>query len=129
MKFDWRNNRDFLGGLFYIVTGGIAIWIARDYPFGSALRMGPGYFPTVLSGIKIQFGLALMATGLKHPEKLKGSNRTLRALIDLKGGCIACGIKTRPEQSRSIWQRRPMNSFSSDCRATMASRRNRRRPT
>lgn len=83
MKFDWRNNRDFLGGLFYIVLGGIAIWMARDYPFGSALRMGPGYFPTVLSGIMILFGITIMTTGIKSPEKLKGSNWSVRALIVL----------------------------------------------
>ena len=29
---------------------GIAgVWFARDYAYGSALRMGPGYLPTVLS--------------------------------------------------------------------------------
>lgn len=84
MKFEeLRHNRDFLGGLFYIVTGAVAIWIARDYPFGSALRMGPGYFPTVLSGIMILFGIAIMTAGLKNPEKLKGSNWSIRALIVL----------------------------------------------
>jgi hypothetical protein len=83
MKFDWRNNRDVLGGLFYIGIGAVAIWMARDYPFGSALRMGPGYFPTVLSGIMILFGITIMATGIKKPEKLKGSNWSIRALIVL----------------------------------------------
>ena len=84
MKFeDLQHNRDFLGGLFYIIVGGVAIWIARDYPFGSALRMGPGYFPTVLAATMVLFGIAIMATGLKSPEKLKGSNWSLRALIVL----------------------------------------------
>ena len=84
MKFEeLRHNRDFLGGLFYIIVGVVAIWIARDYPFGSALRMGPGYFPTTLSAIMILFGIAIMAMGLKTPEKLKGSNWSVRALIVL----------------------------------------------
>ena len=82
MKFDWRNNRDFFGGLMYIVTGAIAIWIARDYPFGSALRMGPGYFPTVLAGMMICFGVAIMAMGFSNKEKIKG-NWSIRALIVL----------------------------------------------
>jgi len=80
MKFDWRNNRDFFGGLMYIVTGAVGMWIARDYPFGSALRMGPGYFPSVLAGMMILFGVAIMMMGFKNNEKIKG-NWSIRALI------------------------------------------------
>jgi len=80
MKFDWRNNRDFFGGLMYIVIGAAGMWIARDYPFGSALRMGPGYFPSVLAGMMIAFGVAIMMMGFKNNEKIKG-NWSIRALI------------------------------------------------
>src|SRR5688572_15908772 len=90
MKFDWRNNRDFFGGLMYIVIGVIAIWIARDYPFGSALRMGPGYFPTVLAGILICFGIAVMAMGFRNGEKIKG-NWSLRALFVLPLAVVVFG--------------------------------------
>ena len=82
MKSDWRNNRDFLAGLLYIVVGVIAMFIARDYPFGSALRMGPGYFPTVLGGMMVVFGIAVMLMGVKNNEKIKGS-WSIRALIVL----------------------------------------------
>ena len=82
MNFDWRNNRDFFAGLMYIVTGAIAMWIARDYPFGSALRMGPGYFPTVLGGIMIVFGIYVAMLGVRNNEKIQG-NWSLRALIVL----------------------------------------------
>jgi cytochrome bd-type quinol oxidase subunit 1 len=82
MKFDWRNNRDFFAGLLYIVTGAAGMWIARDYPFGSALRMGPGYFPSVLGGMMVAFGIAVMMMGVKNNEKIKG-NWSFRALIVL----------------------------------------------
>jgi hypothetical protein len=82
MKFDWRNNRDFFGGLFYIVLGSLGWWIARDYPFGSALRMGPGYFPTVLSWMMIAFGVAILLMGVKNNIKITG-NWSIRALIVL----------------------------------------------
>ena len=82
MKFDWRNNRDFFGGLFYIVLGALGWWIARDYPFGSALRMGPGYFPTVLSWMMIAFGIAILLMGVKNNIKISG-NWSIRALIVL----------------------------------------------
>src|SRR5688572_7905370 len=44
MKTPLHRNKDFLAGLMFILVGGSAVIIARDYPFGSALRMGPGYF-------------------------------------------------------------------------------------
>lgn len=91
MKFDWRNNRDFFAGLFYIVTGAVAMWIARDYPFGSALRMGPGYFPSVLGGMMIAFGIAIMLIGVKNNEKIKG-NWSFRALIVLPLATVAFGV-------------------------------------
>jgi hypothetical protein len=82
MKFDWRNNRDFWAGVVYITLGVVGMWIARDYPFGSALRMGPGYFPTVLGGIMIAFGIMVLLMGIKNNEKMKGT-WSLRALIVL----------------------------------------------
>ena len=53
MKLEIRNNKDFWAGMMFIGIGAAAMFIARDYPFGSALRMGPGYFPSVLGGILI----------------------------------------------------------------------------
>ncbi len=82
MNFDWRNNRDFFAGLLYIVVGVLAMWIARDYPFGSALRMGPGYFPTVLGGIMVAFGIAVLLMGIRNNQKMKGT-WSIRALIVL----------------------------------------------
>jgi hypothetical protein len=90
MKFDWRNNRDFFAGLLYIVTGATGMIIARDYPFGSALRMGPGYFPSVLGGMMIAFGIAVMLMGVKNNEKMKGG-WSLRALIVLPLSTVAFG--------------------------------------
>jgi hypothetical protein len=44
--------------------GGVATWVARDYPMGSALRMGPGYFPTILGGLMLLLGAAAFVRGL-----------------------------------------------------------------
>jgi hypothetical protein len=91
MKFDWRNNRDFLAGLMYIVTGAVGWWIARDYPFGSALRMGPGYFPTVLSALMILFGIYVLVLGIRNNEKIQG-HWSIRALIVLPFSVIVFGV-------------------------------------
>jgi hypothetical protein len=72
MKFDWRNNKDFLGGLLLIGLGAIGFYMALDYPFGSAMRMGPGYFPRALAGILIAFGVYVMIRGIRSGEKVSG---------------------------------------------------------
>lgn len=53
-----RNQKDFGAGLLYIAFGAVGFYIARDYGMGQASRMGPGYFPTVLSALLMAFGLA-----------------------------------------------------------------------
>ena len=72
MKVKLSQNKDFLSGLLMISIGTIAFWMALDYPFGSALRMGPGYFPRVLAGIFIVFGIYVGLRGLRTGEMVQG---------------------------------------------------------
>jgi len=72
MNFDLRNNKDFLAGLLFVAIGLAAVTVARDYPFGTAMRMGSGYFPTVLGGILVLLGAWVMGRGVRSGEKVKG---------------------------------------------------------
>ena len=72
MKVALNDNKDFLAGLLMVSVGGIGFYMALDYPFGSALRMGPGYFPRVLAGILIVFGLYVGIRGMLNPERVEG---------------------------------------------------------
>jgi len=36
-----RNPKDFWSGVMFFAVGVLAVLVARDYPLGSALRMGP----------------------------------------------------------------------------------------
>ena len=65
-----RNQKDFGAGLMYIAFGAVGFYIARDYGMGQASRMGPGYFPTVLSTLLMLFGLAAVVRAFisRHPE-------------------------------------------------------------
>ena len=91
MKVELRENRDFLSGLMFMIIGLGAIFIARDYPVGSALRMGPGYFPVALGGILFLMGLYVMVQGLLKKERVKG-NWSLRALVVLPAAVIVFGL-------------------------------------
>ena len=46
-----RHPKDFWIGIIFLFFGMAAIIIGLDYPMGSAGRMGPAYFPTVLGGL------------------------------------------------------------------------------
>ena len=59
-----RNVVDLLAGLMFFGFGTAAVVLGRDYPMGSAMRMGPGYFPTILGGLLILLGLAVWVRGL-----------------------------------------------------------------
>jgi len=52
-----RNPKDFWTGIIYIVIGSIFIFVSQGYPMGTALKMGPAYFPTILSSLLILVGL------------------------------------------------------------------------
>jgi len=56
VQFKIKSQEDFWAGLMFIGFGLLAVVVARDYPFGSTMRMGPGYFPTVLGGLMIIMG-------------------------------------------------------------------------
>jgi hypothetical protein len=59
-----RSSKDFLAGLMFAAFGVAGVWMAQAYPFGYAGRMGPGYFPTLISGLLITLGLLVALRGL-----------------------------------------------------------------
>jgi hypothetical protein len=91
MKLEFRSNKDFWAGAMFCTIGAGAMFCARNYPFGTSLRMGPGYYPIVLSGILIAFGLYVMLRGLRKNEKIQ-SNWSIRALVILPFSMVLFGI-------------------------------------
>ena len=96
------NNKDVWAGLLLIAIGAAAIFLARDYTFGTALRMGPGFFPIVLGAVLILFGLYTLATGtsaftrvfrraMRDGTAIEGS-WSPRALIVLPPALILFGL-------------------------------------
>ncbi|MHB8909467.1 MAG: tripartite tricarboxylate transporter TctB family protein [Syntrophales bacterium] len=91
MKFSLHNNKDFWAGLMFIGIGASALFIALNYRFGSAHHMGPGFFPSVLSGLLILFGVYIMAKGLRSNEKIQ-TILSVRALVVLSLAVLLFGI-------------------------------------
>ena len=53
-----RHPKDFWSGIVFLFFGLSAVLIGQDYEMGSAGRMGPAYFPTVLGGLLALIGAA-----------------------------------------------------------------------
>lgn len=57
--------KDFWAGLMFIGFGGFfMIWALANYQMGSAVRMGPAYFPAVLGGLMVFLGLLVFLESL-----------------------------------------------------------------
>jgi len=71
MRLELRSNKDFLAGLLFLILGGFAVAVASNYPMGSTMRMGPGYFPTALGVILCLFGAYLVVRGIRTGGKME----------------------------------------------------------
>src|SRR5262245_24999599 len=91
MRPAFLESKDFWAGVMFAATGGAAIYMARDYPFGSTLRMGPGYFPIVLGALLALFGLWFIAKGLRSQERIE-AGWSWRALIVLPLALVLFGV-------------------------------------
>lgn len=65
-----RNHRDFWAGIMFLAFGVLFMVWSREYQMGTAAKMGPGYFPTVLGGIMAVLGLIIVigAYAKSNPE-------------------------------------------------------------
>ena len=91
MKFSIKSQEDFLAGLMFIAFGIFAIVVARDYPMGSAMRMGPGYFPTYLGAIMVVIGAIITLMSTKIPGG-KVSGFAWRPVIALFTAFLVYGV-------------------------------------
>ena len=86
-----RSQKDFWAGLMFIGFGMLAIVVSRDYPMGSATRMGPGYFPTYVGAVLIVIGA--ITSGLAYRIEGPGIGRWgWRPLLWLSAAFAAFGL-------------------------------------
>jgi len=60
-----KNPKDFWAGLMFIGTGAFfAVFAYGNYQMGTAVRMGPAYFPFLLGGLLAALGLLVFIEGV-----------------------------------------------------------------
>src|SRR5262245_1268524 len=88
-------NRELIAGLMFAAFGIAGLWMAADYPRGTALRMGPGYMPMMLC-----FGLVLLGAAIATRGALRaGAGLTawhLRPLVLVLFAILAFGLLIGP---------------------------------
>jgi hypothetical protein len=86
--------KDFWSGLIYVFFGLSAVVIARDYDMGTALRMGPAYFPTILGWLLIAIGAISVLRGfLVRGAPVGGFS--IKALLIIVGAAVLFGLTVR----------------------------------
>ena len=91
-----KSPRDFWAGLMFMGSGlFFAIWAAEFYQMGTAVRMGPAYFPTVLGGLLTVLGLIIFA-GSFAMEGTPVPAFALRPLILISVACVLYGYLMKP---------------------------------
>ena len=89
-----RDPRDFWSGVIFGGAGLAAVLFGRDLSMGTATKMGPGYFPTVLGMILTLIGLALVVRScLVRGEPLAGF--AVRPLVLVLGATLVFGLTVR----------------------------------
>jgi putative tricarboxylic transport membrane protein len=100
------NGKDFWAGLMFISFGLGFMWVSQSYPMGTAVRMGPAYFPTVLGGMLAVLGgvVFFRAFVSKIEEPLRVFPfRALPLVAGLVLGVIALYTQTTRE-SGIVWE-------------------------
>jgi hypothetical protein len=61
MNLKIKAPKDFWAGLMFIAFGGFfMLWAITHYQMGTAVRMGPAYFPAVLGGLLLVLGVLVL---------------------------------------------------------------------
>ena len=91
-----KNPKDFWSGLMFLGVGlFFALWAAVNYQMGSAVRMGPAYFPAVLGGLLAVLGCVILGGSLVL-DGPKVPRLHFRPLFMVLASCIAYGYLMKP---------------------------------
>jgi hypothetical protein len=85
--------KDVLAGLLLMAVAVLGLWISRDYPIGTALRMSTGYVPRLLCWILLGLGAVIFLQGLRAPlPALTPLGSAWRAVIAVTAGMVVFAL-------------------------------------
>jgi hypothetical protein len=84
--------KDVLAGLMFIGVAALGLYLSRNYPIGTALRMGTGYVPRLLCWILLGLGAVVLVQGLRAGEPLGGPPLRWRPLVLVPAALLAFAL-------------------------------------
>jgi uncharacterized membrane protein YfcA len=91
-----KSKKDFNAGLMFIALGAIFALVARNYPMGTAVRMGPAYFPTILGWLLVLLGIIVFVQSFITVDDEKPKPMDPRARWWILGSVIAFALLVGP---------------------------------
>jgi hypothetical protein len=89
-----RHPKDFWTGIIFLFFGLGAVIVAQNYPMGTAGRMGPAYFPTMLGGLLTLIGLVAVVRSFLHDGEPIGKFY-LKEIVLILAGILLFGFLMR----------------------------------
>ena len=87
MALKIRSMKDFSAGLMFIVIGAVFGIGATQYPMGTAVRMGPAYFPSILGWGTVVLGFFVLVMSFVEEDEAP-TNTAWRPLILVIGSVM-----------------------------------------
>jgi hypothetical protein len=86
-----KSPQDFGAAVVFMLIGLAGIYFGKDLTFGSASRMGPGYFPTIISFLIVILGIVIGLRSIAVEGPPIGELQ-FRPLIFVIGSILVFGI-------------------------------------
>jgi hypothetical protein len=92
-----KDAKDFWSGVMFAAFGLGFVVFARQYDMGTAARMGPAFFPTMLGGLLLLLGVVTSIKGLTvQTDDGKVARFHFKPLLLVLGAVVAFGLLLRP---------------------------------
>src|SRR6266849_7079246 len=89
---DWTGvllRKSVLAGLMFMGVAALGLWLSRNYPVGTALRMGTGYMPRLLCWMLMGLGAIVLVQGLRQQAvPLRSSPQAWRAVLSVTAALV-----------------------------------------
>jgi putative tricarboxylic transport membrane protein len=90
-----RAPKDFWSGIMFLAFAAAALLTAHGYSLGSAGKMGPGYFPTMLGYALVLVGVILVARSFTLPGETVARIHPV-PLMTIALGVVLFGVLVEP---------------------------------
>ncbi|MES5100013.1 tripartite tricarboxylate transporter TctB family protein [Agrobacterium sp. BA1120] len=87
--------KDFWTGSIYLFVGLVGLFIAKNYNFGTTTRMGPGFFPILLTSLLVVVGVVAVVRSFFIDGTSIGKI-PLKPLLAITGSIVVFGLTVEP---------------------------------